>query len=112
MNAVVALAVSISLGVVGQLSLRAGALAYTGSRVFPIHPYILAGLALYGVSALFYIFALRRLPVSVAFPSVSISYVIVAYSASLIWDEPFGWRQVLALVAIMFGVFMLFQHGH
>ena len=108
---VLALAISIGLGIGGQLGLKAGALRDAqGTGILP-HPYVVAGLVLYACSALFYVYALRRIPVSVAFPSVSISYVAVAYVASVVWGEPFGWPQVVALIAIGIGVVMLFQYS-
>ena len=111
MSALLALAISIGVGIGGQLSLKAGAMLDIDKRGFIPHPYIFLGLSLYALAAVFYIFALRKIPVSVAFPSVSISYVIVAYLASLIWKEPFGWQQIVALIAITSGVVMLFQYS-
>ena len=111
MTAFLALAVSIVLGVAGQLGLKAGALQDVIRQGWIPHPYIFLGLGFYVISFLFYIFALRKIPVSVAFPSVSISYVAVAYLASLIWKEPFGWQQIVALLFIGFGIFMLVQYG-
>ena len=105
----IALGISIGLGVLGQLSLKAGALQDAGKGNWVPHPYIIGGLLLYFVSAAFYIYALRKIPVSVAFPSVSISYVVVAYLASVIWKEAFGWPQLVGLFAIGFGVYFLFQ---
>ena len=106
---IMALAISIELGALGQLSLKAGALHDIGKSNWVPHPYIVGGLLLYAVSALFYIYSLRNIPVSVAFPSVSISYLLVAYFAYLIWREPLGWPQIVAFLAIGFGVYMLFQ---
>ena len=85
-NAYFALVISIIIGIGGQLSLKAGAMQGIGTKLFLFQPYILVGLSSYFVAALFYIFALRDIPVSVAFPSVSISYVAVAFLAHLIWE--------------------------
>lgn len=108
---VLALATSIGLGVLGQLGLKAGALEDAGRSGWVPHPYVVMGLVFYAVSAAFYVYALRKIPVSVAFPSVSVSYVIVAYLASMIWGEPFGRAQIMALVAIGIGVVLLFQYS-
>ncbi|MEQ9483029.1 MAG: EamA family transporter [Coleofasciculus sp. F4-SAH-05] len=107
MNAYFALVISIMIGIGGQLSLKAGAMQGIGSKLFFLQPYILVGLASYFCASLFYIFALRQIPVSVAFPSVSISYVAVAYFAHVIWEEPFGIRQVIALGLIGLGIYTL-----
>ncbi|MEQ9371408.1 MAG: EamA family transporter [Coleofasciculus chthonoplastes F3-SA18-01] len=107
MNAYFALIISIMIGIGGQLSLKAGAMQGIGSKLFFLQPYILVGLSSYFCASLFYIFALREIPVSVAFPSVSISYVAVAFLAHLIWGEPFGIRQVIALGLIGLGIYTL-----
>ncbi|MEQ8958910.1 MAG: EamA family transporter [Coleofasciculus sp. C2-GNP5-27] len=108
MNAYFALVISIMIGIGGQLSLKAGAMQGIGNKLF-LQPYIIVGLSSYFCASLFYIFALRQIPVSVAFPSVSISYVAVAFFAHLIWGEPFGLRQVLALGLIALGIYTLSQ---
>ena len=78
----VALGIGILAGIGGQLLLKAGADAPDFvSQV--LRPSTLCGLALYGSAAFLYIVALRKIPVSVAFPSVSLSYAIVAVLGSL-----------------------------
>src|SRR5258708_35940036 len=80
----VALGSGIMTGIVGQMLLKAGADAPDFvSQV--LRPSTLCGLALYGSAAFLYLVALRKIPVSVAFPSVSLSYAVVAGA----WDFPF-----------------------
>ena len=111
MSSILALVVSICFGGVGQLSLKAGALQHVGKGVIFPHTYIIVGLVLYTVATVFYIYAIRKIPLSVAYPSLATGYVAVAYSASVIWNEQFGWPQIVGLIAIGFGVFMLFQYA-
>lgn len=92
----------------GQISLKAGALQGKANEGFLyFQKFTLIGLFIYFSAALLYIYALKRIPVSVAFPSVSISYVAVAYLAHLIWGETFGLRQIQALLLIGAGIFIL-----
>lgn len=107
MNSVTALVASILLGVFGQISLKAGAIQESNSSSIYLQKFTFLGLAFYFLAALFYIFALKKIPLSIAFPSVSISYVAVAFLAHLIWGEPFGLRQILALLLIGLGIFLL-----
>lgn len=111
MNAYAVLVISILIGVGGQVSLKAGALHNPGVSLGALfcQPYVLLGLFAYFVSALLYIYALREIPLSVAFPSVSISYVLVAVLAHLIWGETLGLRQVAALVLIGSGICVLWR---
>jgi small multidrug resistance pump len=110
MNSYLSLVVSIVIGVAGQISLKASSVqrATDPDKVF-FNGYVLAGLLAYGIAFIFYVQALKKIPVSVAFPSVSISYVAVAFLAHLIWGEPFGYRQIIALLCIGAGILILFQ---
>ena len=106
----VSLYVSIAIGAVAQIilkscTIRSASVAPIVSVVFT--PYVLAGLGTYAVSSLFYIHAMRQVPLSVAFPSVSLSYVVVAFLAHMMWGERFGWPQIVALGLISSGIFIL-----
>ena len=104
----VVLGVGILAGIAGQMLLKAGADAPT--LVAPVlRPSSLLGLALYGSAAFMYMFALRKIPVSVAFPSVSLSYAIVAVLAYFLFGEPFGIRQAGGIALIMGGVMLINQ---
>jgi small multidrug resistance pump len=104
----VALGIGILAGIAGQLLLKAGADAPDFvSQLLRLST--LAGLALYGSAAFLYIIALRKIPVSVAFPSVSLSYAIVAVLGHFLFGEPFGIKQIGGIVLIMGGVVLINQ---
>ncbi len=104
----VALAIGIVAGIGGQVLLKLGADAPDFvSQV--LRPSTLAGLALYGSAAFLYIVALRKIPVSVAFPSVSLSYAIVAVLGHYLFGEPFGMKQIGGIVLIVGGVVLINQ---
>ena len=67
------------------------------------------GLAIYFFGAFLYILALRKIPVSVALPSVAASYAVVAVIAHLVWNEPLGWPQMAGIVLIGSGVLLIHQ---
>ncbi len=95
------------VGVFGQLLLKTGAAA-GGSVIEQIfRPVTIGGLALYGGGAFLYLFALRGIPVSVAFPSAASQYVVVAIVGWLIWAEPVGLQQIGGLALIVAGVLLL-----
>jgi len=104
----VALGIGILAGIAGQLLLKAGADAPDFVSQL-LRPSTLAGLALYGSAAFLYIIALRKIPVSVAFPSVSLSYAIVAVLGHFLFGEPFGIKQIGGIVLIMGGVLLINQ---
>ncbi len=100
--------IAILIGIAGQIAIKAGSLNTAGAPGLPLfHPYILIGLSCYFTSALFYIYSLKQLPVSVAFPCVSLSYVAVALIAHYLWNEPFGLQHGMALLLIVSGVLLL-----
>ena len=69
----------------------------------------LAGLALYGSAAFLYMVALRKIPISVAFPTVSLSYAIVAVVGHYLFCEPFGMKQIGGIALIVGGVVLINQ---
>ena len=84
-----ALALAITTSMVGQTLLKAGADTPSFiAQLFDTRTII--GLALYGGSALLYIIALRRIPMSVALPSTAVSYVVAALIGHYAFAEPLG----------------------
>ena len=104
----VVLGMSILAGIAGQMLLKAGADAPTLTAQI-LRPSTLVGLALYGSAAFLYIFALRKIPLSVAFPSVSLSYAIVAVLGHFLFGEAFGIKQIGGIALIMGGVGLINQ---
>jgi multidrug transporter EmrE-like cation transporter len=101
---------AILFGVAGQIALKSGASASQTVAAQFSNPLTIAGFAIYVVAALLYIVALKKIPVSVAFPSVAASYAVVAIIAHLMWNEPFGWPQFGGLVLIGGGILLIHQH--
>ena len=101
---------AILFGVVGQIALKSGAVDSATLVAQFTNPLTLAGFAIYVFAALLYIVALKKIPVSVAFPSVAASYAAVAIIAHLMWNEPFGWPQLGGLVLIGSGILLIHQH--
>jgi len=106
----VSLVGAIILGVAGQIALKSAALDSPTVMAQFVSPLTLVGFAIYVLAALCYIVALKKIAVSVAFPSVAASYVVVAIIAHLMWDEPFGWPQIAGLVLIGGGILLIHQH--
>lgn len=105
---------SITLTALGQVMLKLGT-THTAPELpaaerllrMLIHPYVLAGLVLYGVSTLLWLLAISQLKLSVAYPMVSLSYVIVVGASHLILHESITGFQKLGLVLILVGVLFL-----
>ena len=104
-----ALAAAIVGGIGGQLLLKAGSVGAQSTIDQFMRLPTLVGLGFYAVSAVLYVIALRRIPVSLAFPSVSISYAVIALLGYLLWSEPLGWAQVAGIALICTGVILLYR---
>ena len=101
---------AILFGVAGQIALKSGAVASQSIVAQFLNPLTLLGLAVYALAAACYIVALKKIPVSVAFPSVAASYAVVAIIAHLAWNEPLGWPQLGGLLLIGGGIVLIHQH--
>lgn len=102
-----ALLAGILLGVVGQIALKAGAERSAGMAAQFFDPFTIIGFAIYALAAVCYIIAIKRIPISLAFPTVSISYIAVAVIAHLVWDEPLGVPQLAGIALITIGILLL-----
>jgi multidrug transporter EmrE-like cation transporter len=99
--------VGIVLGVVGQLMLKSGAVRATDMIGQFFEPFTIVGLGIYVFAALCYIVAIKRIPISLAFPTVSLSYIVVAIAAHYLWDEHLGPSQFGGMALIFGGILML-----
>ena len=75
-----------------------------------LNPLKMFGLGCYVVAAVCYVMALKKIPVSIAFPSVAASYAIVAVLAHSLRNEPFGWPQLAGIALIGSGVLPIHQY--
>jgi small multidrug resistance pump len=103
----ISLAVAILFGVGGQIALKSGAVGAPSVIAQFLSPLTILGLAFYVLAAICYIIALKRLPVSLAFPSVAASYAVVAVLAHVLWQEPLGWPQIGGIALISGGILLL-----
>ncbi len=101
-----ALAVAITTSMAGQTLLKsaAGASTFT-AQLFDVRTMV--GFVLYGGSALLYIVALRKIPMSVALPCTAVSYVVAAAIGHYAFAEPLGVAKVAGIGMICLGVLML-----
>ena len=101
---------AILIGIAGQIALKSGANGSVSVAAQFLNLSTIIGLALYVIAAPCYVVALKRIPVSVAFPSVAASYAVVAILAHLLWNEPLGWPQMAGIALIGSGVLLIHQH--
>ena len=70
-------------------------------------PMVWLGLVLYGASAVLWLWVLSRLDVSLAYPLVSLGFVVTMLLGVLWLGEPFSWLRVAGCTLIVVGVSLL-----
>jgi multidrug transporter EmrE-like cation transporter len=107
--------IGVLLNAAAQLLLKAGTNAFevlglsaerplqSAIRV-ATEPHIAAGLACYVISVGVWIVALSRAPVSVAYPMLSIGYIVNALAAWWLFAEPLTAQKMLGIAVIAVGV--------
>ena len=101
------LLVGVLLNAAAQLLLKAGTNAMPLGLRLAIEPHILGGLACYVVSVVVWVIALSRLPVSMAYPMLSIGYVVNAIAAWYLLGEAVTPMRLAGIGVIIVGVFMV-----
>lgn len=106
------------LNAAAQLLLKAGTNAvghfdFQLDNVVPVglklafEPHIFGGLSCYVVSVVIWIMALSRVPVSVAYPLLSIGYIVNAFAAAWLFGESLTAQKLLGIGFIVIGVYFV-----
>lgn len=112
LNAVAQLLLKAGAASVGEISMGAGVPAlWRTAWSLAQHPGIVGGLACYVVSVVFWIVALSRVEVSVAYPMLSIGYVLNAALAWWLFNEQVTGQRWLGIAVIIVGVILVARSG-
>jgi multidrug transporter EmrE-like cation transporter len=106
------------LNAAAQLLLKAGTNAvghfeFAAANALPVglrlafEPHILGGIACYVVSVAVWILALSRVEVSIAYPMLSIGYVVNAVAAYYLFGEAVTPTRLVGIGIIILGVFIV-----
>lgn len=112
------LMLGVLLNASAQLLLKAGTNAvghfeFTAANIVPVgmklalQPQILGGVACYVVSLVVWIMGLSRVPVSIAYPMLSVGYVLNAIAAWYLFGESFTAQKLIGIGFIIAGVFLV-----
>ncbi len=110
--------VGVLLNAAAQLLLKAGTNAighfdFQLANLVPIglkvatQPHIIGGLGCYVISVVVWILALSRVPVSIAYPMLSIGYVVNAFIAWQWFGEALAAQKLVGIGFIIVGVFLV-----
>ncbi|HEX9192747.1 MAG TPA: SMR family transporter [Burkholderiales bacterium] len=106
------------LNAAAQLLLKAGTNAigpfeFSAANIVPVgmklafEPHIMAGVACYVVSLAVWIMGLSRVEVSIAYPMLSVGYVLNAVAAWYLFGESFTAQKLIGIAFIVAGVFLV-----
>lgn len=103
------LLLAVLLGVVGQLLLKRGMARRPGFQLGQILSVItdfsvVGGFFSYGLSTLIYLKSLESLDLSLAYPTVSLGYVLIILFSKWFFQEQVSWVRWTAVLIICFGV--------
>jgi multidrug transporter EmrE-like cation transporter len=106
LNAVAQLLLKAGAGTIADLELKPGnALAIAGRVIFNLP--IIAGLGCYAISVVVWILALSRVEVSVAYPMLSVGYVLNAFAAWWLFGESLNAMRIGGIGIIIVGVWLV-----
>ena len=106
LNAAAQLLLKAGTNAVGHFEFSTGNILPVGLRL-AFEPHILGGLACYVVSVVVWIMALSRVPVSIAYPMLSIGYVVNAVIAHFWFNEALVAQKLFGIGFIIVGVFLV-----
>ena len=97
---------------IGQLLFKQAATALPanpGLMDWATNGWLIASLALYGVTTLGWVWILRHAPLNLAYPFMGLAFLIVPTLAWAFLGEPIGWRTLVGGALILAGVALASQ---
>ncbi|MBI1925467.1 EamA family transporter [Candidatus Poribacteria bacterium] len=108
---------NVFLTVIGQLLLKKGMInvGRVGSvkEVVPtliqafLNPFVIGGISVYGFTTMIWLVILSRIKLSVAYPMISLGYVISIFFAWLFFKESVPKIRVIGAIVICIGVYLV-----
>lgn len=106
LNAVAQLALKASVSDTGIINLDMQSLLSSAGSL-ATNLWLWLGLICYAISVVVWILALSRVDVSIAYPMLSIGYIVNAFAAWHLFDEPMNIGKIVGIGIIIVGVYIL-----
>jgi drug/metabolite transporter (DMT)-like permease len=106
LNAVAQLLLKAGTNVLGVITLTRDNWVGEMGRM-AVEPHFIGGVACYGISLIVWIIGLSRVPVSIAYPMLSLGYVINAIAAHYLLGESVSVARGLGIGFIVLGVWLV-----
>lgn len=97
--------------VLGSLNFSLANLLHLIPQVL-LNGWLLGGAVLYGASFFMYLFTLSKFQLNIIYPTfVSTGIVIISLASWFFLKEALSWPQILGIISIIFGIFLLATKG-
>ena len=106
LNAAAQLLLKAGTNAVGQFEFSAQNILPVGMKL-ALEPHIVGGFACYVVSVAVWIVGLSRVPVSIAYPMLSVGYIVNAVAAWYLFGESLAAQKLVGIAFIIAGVFLV-----
>lgn len=106
LNVISQLLLKTGMNTIGHFQMEATNLLNTSIKI-ATNPNIIIGLLLYGLSFALWLVALSRLDVSLAYPLLSIGYIIMPFVAYLFLGEVLSILRIVGICIIIVGVYIV-----
>ena len=98
--------------------LKLGELNFSFSSMFHIvgqilqNVWIILGVILFGISFFTWLFILSKMQLNIAYPIIiSVEAILVTIISWFLFHEYLSWPQILGIVAIIIGIFLIYTKG-
>ena len=106
LNATAQLLLKAGTNAIGQFEFSAGNLVPVGLKL-ALEPHILGGMLCYVISLIVWIMGLSRVEVSIAYPMLSVGYVLNAVAAWYLFGEAVSVTRLTGIGVIIIGVYIV-----
>jgi drug/metabolite transporter (DMT)-like permease len=73
------------------------------------HPFVFLGISLYAISSIVWLFVLKKFELSVAYPSLALTYIAVVLISVFFFKEPLTINKIIGVILIFLGVFFIYK---
>ena len=92
-----------------KISTRADQSSLVVNSLINFNLNLFIGMILYSMSFLVFLLALKSLPVSIAHPTMALSYVIVLILAYFFLDESLDYQKLIGITMIILGIMVIWK---
>ena len=93
---------------IGSADMNANALVEMAMKAI-LNPFIIIGMLCYVTSFAVWLIVLSRVEVSLAYPMLSIGYIVTAIVGYYFWGESLGVTKIVGIILICSGVAVMFR---